>query len=169
MTRHRANPLMLLSGLLLVIIGILAMIGGLALAALTFVGTSAPQLTVLGSGPDAAADLEPLVNGFAVVIVGCTVMTVGRYLWRGARRRGGRDRLGRLLIIVGYLDVGVALVVLTRFILAAVGDDSDGTGIIIRGLLTCLAIALPGVLLALPGFRLANEKPQMKAEVKAEI
>jgi hypothetical protein len=160
---------MLLSGLLLVVIGILAMIGGLALAALTFVGTSAPQLTDLGSGPDAAADLGPLVNGFAVVIVGCTVMTVGRYLWRGARRRGRRDRLGRLLIIAGYLDVGVALVVLTRFILAAMGDDSDGTDIIIRGLLTCLAIALPGVLLALPGFRLAKEKPLMEAEVKAEI
>lgn len=169
MTRHRANPLMLLSGLLLVIIGILAMIAGLALAALTFVGTSAPQFTDPGSGLDAAADLEPLVNGFAVVIVGCTVLTVGRYLWHGARHRGRRDRLGRLLIVAGYLDVGIALVVLTRFILAAMGDDSDGTDVIVRGLLTCLAIALPGVLLALPGLRLAKEKPLMEAEVEAEI
>jgi hypothetical protein len=77
--------------------------------------------------------------------------------------------VGRVLIIVGYLDIAVALVVLTRFILAAMGDDSDGTDIIIRGLLTSLAVAVPGVLLALPGFRLANEEPLMEAEVKAEI
>jgi hypothetical protein len=92
MTRHRANPLMLLPGLLLITVGVLVMVGGLAWAAQTFVGASAPQLSDLGSGPDAAGDLEPLVDGFATFVIGCTVMTIGRYLWRGARRRGWRDR-----------------------------------------------------------------------------
>lgn len=169
MTRHRANPLMLVPGLLLIIIGALVMVGGLAWAAQPFVGARAPQLSDLGSGPDAAGELKPLADGFAVFVIGCTVMTVGRYLWRGARRRGWRDRLGRLLIILGYLDIGVALVILTRFILEAMGDGSGGTGIIVRGLITVLAISVPGALLALPGFRLAKEVPLMEAEVKAGL
>jgi hypothetical protein len=110
-----------------------------------------------------------LVDGFAVFVIGCTVMTVGRYLWRGARRRGWRDRLGRLLIIVGYLGIGVALVILTRFVLEAMGNDSGGTDIIVRGLIIIVAIAVPGALLALPGFRLAKEEPLMEAEVKAGL
>jgi hypothetical protein len=169
MTRHRANPLMLLPGLLLIVIGTLAMIGGLAWAALAVVGVEAPQPGDLGSGPDSAGELKPLVDGFAVFVIGCTVMTVGRYLWRGARRRGWRDRLGRLLIIAGYLDIGAALVVLTRFILEALGDTSDGTGTIVHGLITVLVIAVPGVLLALPGLRLAREEPLMNADVRAGL
>ena len=41
----------------------------------------------------------------------------------------------------------------------AMGDDSDGTGTIVRGLIIFLVIAVPGALLALPGFRLAREVP----------
>ncbi len=114
MSRPRANPLMVVSGLLLIIIGTMAMIGGLAWAAAAIVGAPAPQLNDLGSGPEPGA-LRPLADGFAVSVIGCTVMTVGRYLWRGARRRGWRDRLGRLLIIVAYLDIGVALVILILY------------------------------------------------------
>ena len=157
---------MAVPGLLLVIVGFVGMLGGVAWAFLSIVGVSVPQLDDVRSGPDPAGDFGPFLDAFAVIVIGFTVMTVGRYLWRGARRRGWRDRLGRLLIIVGYADVGVAMVVLTRFILSAMGD-ADGRGIVVRGLLICLGIALPGVLLAVAGFRLANEVALMKAEAKA--
>ena len=169
MNRHRANPLMLLPGLLLVVIGVLLMIGGIAFAALTLLGAEAPSVAELGRPSDAAEQLDPFIDGFAVVVIGCTVLTVGRYLWRGARTRGWRDRVGRLLIIVGYLFVGAALVVLTRFIRAAIADDADGTDIIVRGLITCLLIALPGVALAMPALRMAKEEALMSAGVKAEL
>jgi hypothetical protein len=169
MNRHRANPLMLLPGLLLVVVGVLVMIGGIAFAALTLLGVDAPSVADLGSPSDAAEQLGPFIDGFAVVVIGCTVLTVGRYLWRGARTRGWRDRVGRLLIIVGYLFVGAALVVLTRFIREAMADGADGTDIIVRGLITCLLIALPGVALAMPGLRMAKEEALMSAGVKAEL
>jgi hypothetical protein len=167
-SRHRANPLMLLPGVLLVIVGVVVAVIGFAYAALSILGMKAPEFSDLGAPPDARGDMQPLLDGFAVVIVGLVAMTIGRYLWRGARKRGWRDRLGRLLIIVGYLIIGVAFVALTRFVLDAMGH-SDGTGIVFRGLITCLAIAVPGVVLASIGFRLAREVPLLEAEAKAEF
>src|SRR5262245_42053981 len=94
-TRHRANPLMLIPGLLLITVGLVVMVGGFAWAVMTMLALSerTPQLSDLGTGPHAREDLGPAVNGFAVFVVGTTVLTIGRYLWRGARRRGWRDRL----------------------------------------------------------------------------
>jgi hypothetical protein len=119
----------------------------------------------------ARRDLEPMVNGFAVVIIGCAVMTAGRYLWRGARRRGWRDRLGGSLIIAGYLVVATALCVLTRFVLAALAvDDAEESGrVLLRRLIAYLAITVPGVVLTLPGFRLAREEPPMTAGVGVSL
>ena len=37
------------------------------------------------------------------VIWGIMILTIGCYVWRAARRRGWKDRLGRVLISVGYL------------------------------------------------------------------
>jgi hypothetical protein len=171
--RHRPNVLFLLSGLLLIIVGVGMMVFGFLFAVLAVLAVSnvGPQLSDLGAGPDARSDLEPMMNGFVVAVVGCTVLTVGRYLWRGARRRGWRDRVGRSLIIAGYLVITAALYVLTRFVLEALAADDPGESgqIVFSGLLVCAAIMLPGVLLALPGFRLAKEKPLMKVEVKASI
>jgi hypothetical protein len=168
--RHRANPLLLLPGLLLIIVGIVVMVAGFAWAALGVLGIDSPQPEDLGRGPNAGGFVEPLMSGFAVFTIGCTVMTIGRYLWRGARRRGWRDRLGRFLIILGYLDICAAFVVLTQFIIAAATDfdgNDAGTNVIVRGLLICLAILVPGALLTGSGFRLAKEQPLMTAEVKA--
>lgn len=164
-TRHRANPLMLLPGLLLIIVGVVLMLGGLAWAAQPFFSDNAPELADLGAGPD-PRDLQPLFDGFATCAIGTTIMTVGRYLWRGARRRGWRDRLGRLLLIVAYLIIGADLVMLTRFILAAAGE-ADGRETMFRGLVTFALIAIPASLLAITGLRLANEKVLMTAEANA--
>lgn len=168
--RHRPNVLFWLSGLPLILGGAGIMLFGL-LTAVSAVPRDAPQLSDLGLRPDARGAFEPIVDGFAVFIIGCTVLTVGRYLWRAARRRGWRDRLGRLLIIVGYLVVTVALLVFTRFILEAFGaNDMDGTGrTLLQGLIICAAIAVPGVLITVPGFRLAREVPLMEADVNVGL
>ena len=171
-TRHRANPLFLAPGLLLILIGVVVMVGGFAYMALAVTGVQAPQPEDLGRPPDGAKIGRPLMDGFAVFAIGCTVMTIGRYLWRGARRRDWRDRLGRLLIILGYLDICVAFAVLTRFVIEAATqfDGTDlGTDMIIRGLLTCLAILVPGAVLTAAGFRLAKEEPLMTAEAGASF
>jgi hypothetical protein len=153
-------------GLVLIIVGTVVMLGGVAWAFLSIVGVSMPELTEARSGPDPVDDFGPFLDGFAVIVIGFTVLTIGRYLWRGRQLRGWRDRLGRLLIIVGYVVIAVAMVVLTRFILAAMGD-SDGRDIVFQGLLVCLAIAVPGVVLALVGLRLAKEVALMKAQARA--
>ncbi|GAA3214220.1 hypothetical protein ACFO1B_12840 [Dactylosporangium siamense] len=169
-TRHPANPLMLLAGLLLIIVGIVVMVGGFAWAVLTVLGLAdrTPQLSDLGAGPHAREDLGPMLDGFAVFVVGTTVMTIGRYLWRGARRRGWRDRLGRLLLIITCLAVGSGMVVLTRFVLAAM-DESDGGGTILRGLFVFALIGVPASLLGMVGLRLADEEILMTAEARASL
>jgi hypothetical protein len=166
--RHRANPLFLVPGLLLVVIGLVVMVAGFGYMVLAVTGVQAPQLEDLGRPPDGAEIARPLMDGFAVFAIGCTVMTIGRYLWRGSRRRGWRDRLGRFLIIVGYLDICAAFVVLTRFVIEA-ATDFDGTDVIVRGLLTCLAILVPGAALTSAGFRLAKEEALMTAEANASF
>ena len=168
--RHRVNPLMLLPGILLVILGVVVMLGGLAWAALTVLDLAGrtPELSDLGAAPDAQGDIGPVLDGFAVFAVGTTVMTIGRYLWRGARRRGWRDRLGRLLLVIACLTVGIGMVVLTRFILAAMGEF-DGSATILRGLLTFALISIPGSLLGVVGLRLANEEVLMSASAKAKF
>ena len=169
--RHRANPLFLAPGLLLIVIGVVVMVGGFAYMVLAVTGIQAPQPDDLGRPPDGTVIGRPLMDGFAVFAIGCTVMTIGRYLWRGARRRGWRDRLGRILIIVGYLTICVAFVVLTRFVIEAADFDGNdvGTDVIVRGLLTCLAIGIPGAALTGSGFRLAKEEPLMTAEAGASF
>jgi hypothetical protein len=160
---------MLIIGLLLIIVGVVVMLGGFAWAVLGVVDVSAPQLSDLGVRPDARADMEPLLDGFAAFAVGTSVMTVGRYLWRGARRRGWRDRLGRLFLIIMCLGLGAGMVVLTRFVLAALDDfpGSLGTGTVVRGMVMFALIVIPAALLGMVGLRLANEKVLMTAEAKA--
>jgi hypothetical protein len=166
MTQYRSNPLMAVPGLLFIVVGFVVMLSGVAYAFASIVGVDMPDLAAARSGPNAAEDFGPFLDGFAVIVIGFTVLTIGRYLWRGRRLRGFRDRLGRLLIIVGYIVVAVAMVVLTRFILDAMGD-SDGRNIVFQGLLVCLIIAVPGVILAMVGLRLAKEVALMQADAKA--
>jgi hypothetical protein len=168
-TRHRANPLMLLPGLLLVLVGVVVMVGGLAWAVLPFLDDRVPQLSDLGVRPDPREDLQPLFDGFATFAIGTTVLTVGRYLWRGARRRGWRDRLGRLLLIIGYLTIGADMVLLTRFALAAMGEFDGGGETMIRGMIIFALVAIPAAALVTIGLRLAKEEPLMEASAEASF
>jgi hypothetical protein len=140
---------------------------GIAMTVLGVIYAVAGMPTDIGELRGARRDMESMVNGGAVAIAGLTVMTIGRYIWRGARRRGWRDRLGRLLIIVGYLLVGGALVVLTRFVLQAFGSDGDSTPTVMTGFVITALIALVGTMLILPGLRMTNEKVLMTASASA--
>lgn len=166
-TRHRANPLMLLAGLLLVPAGAVIMVGGLAWAVLPFLSPQVPQLSDLGVPPDPRGDFQPLFDGFAAVAIGTTVLTVGRYLWRGARRRGWRDRLGRGFLVVTSVTIGADLVLLTRFALAAMDEPGGDGKTLLRGMVIFALIAVPASLLGMAGLRLAREEILMEADATA--
>jgi hypothetical protein len=169
--RHRPNILFLMAGAVLVAIGVAFMVAGLvwAVGAVGAVTVDAPQPGDLGLRPDPRGDLAPLLDGFTVFVIGCTVMTVGRYLWRGARKRGWRDRVGRLMIIIGYLLVGAAVCVLARSGLSALGEADMEVSVqeLVRGLIISSAIAIPGAVLTMRGLRLAREEVLMEADVNA--
>lgn len=116
-----------------------------------------------GTGPQKAADAASLVTWGAAVLVN------GVYVWRGARWRGLRDRLGRLLIIVGYGILGVAL---NKCIHSAVKlwtttSEQASNDVLTRTMLTFLVWGAPAALLVWLGTKLALEKVLMTVEVNA--
>ncbi|MFI9380075.1 hypothetical protein [Kutzneria sp. NPDC052558] len=159
--QHRPNVLFNLIGVLLIVGGVALTVYGLL---------SAFQVI---RGFDAFRDDAPpfrVADYTAAAFWGIIVLTIGRYFWRGARRRGARDRFGRLLIICGYLLLGVAL---DRGVHAAVRLWSARSEAAIQsaGLNTLAVVALWGIpasVLAIIGFRLANEKALAKAEINVE-
>jgi hypothetical protein len=156
--RHRPNVLFNLVGVLLIVAGIGLTIYGLATAVQIVQGFDPFR----GDGPPVA-----VADGMALAFWGIIVFTIGRYFWRGARKRGGRDRFGRLLIIVGYLLLGAGL---DGGVHSAVGlwtTSGDGQSVVVETLIIICVWAVPGAILAAIGFKLADEKALAKAEVKA--
>lgn len=148
---------------LFVIAGIAVFAAGVGLAAYGIVSVvdvvqTAPD-PFRGNGPDGIAD------GAALVAWGCVVLTDGRYLWRAARRRGWRDRLGRVLIIVGYavLGLGIDAAVHIGIGIWGAADPNEGRRISIEFALTFTAYGLVAVAFVLPGIKLASEKILLKA------
>ncbi|MGX9887316.1 hypothetical protein [Streptomyces sp. NPDC002276] len=169
--RNPPNVLFSFAGAVVFVAGLGLMVFGLVEVVRGFADTDAIHQLNGGSGPDYRQDqLKPIINGMSALFVGGTVLTVGRYLWRGARRRGWRDRLGRLLIIIGYLVIGVALYVGTRFMVAMAGANSgdEAQQISTNYLIAVGAIGFPGALLVFLGLRLAREVPLMGVSVTAE-
>jgi hypothetical protein len=159
--RHRPNVLFNLIGVLLIVGGIGLTVVGLAYAVQVVQDFDALR----GDGPPVDT-----ADGMALAFWGIIVFTIGRYFWRGARKRGVRDRFGRLLIIGGYVLLGVAL---DRGVHAAVKLWSAGTGEALQsaGLHTVLVFLLWGVpasILAIIGFKLANEKALATAEMNVD-
>ncbi|HET6291898.1 MAG TPA: hypothetical protein VFG33_00950 [Kribbella sp.] len=120
---------------------------------------------VRGSGPDSLAD------GASSVVWGAVILTIGMYLWRAAGRRGLQDGIGRLLIIAGYLLLGIAL---SQGIHVAVGVWSITTEeaaqvLLVELLVTFLAWSAPAALLIHVGTRLAREKVLMTASMSANL
>jgi hypothetical protein len=161
-TRPRPNVLFWLFGLILILVGVATTVVGLIYAV-------AGMPNDIGDLQGARRDMEPLVNGGAAAMAGLTVMTIGRYWWRGARRRGWRDRLGRLLITIGYLIIGTALVVLTRFVLEAFGSSGDSSGTILTGLVVTTVLAIVGTTFVIPGLRMTKEQVLMTASASGSF
>ncbi|MFF0264382.1 hypothetical protein [Kribbella sp. NPDC004536] len=159
--RHRPNILFNLVGVVLIVAGAVLAIYGLVAA----VGVLRSFDPLHGDGPPLG-----ITDGLTTAFWGIIVFTIGRYFWRGARKRGARDRFGRLLIIAGYLLLGVGL---DTGLHAASGLWTEGGGnggpVLVKTLVTIAVWGLPGSLLAAIGFKLANEKALAKAEVKGSV
>lgn len=158
---HRPNILFNLVGVVLIVAGLGLTIYG----AVAAVGVLQAFDPLHGDGPPLG-----IVDGMTTVFWGIIVFTIGRYFWRGARKRGARDRFGRLLIVAGYLLLGVGL---DAGMHSASGlwteGGGDGGPVLVRTLVTIAAWAIPGSVLAGIGFKLAHEKALAKAEAKGSV
>lgn len=99
-----------------------------------------------------------LADGLAVAFWGIIAFTLGRYAARGARRTGGRDRFGRILIAVGYLMLGIAL---DRGVHSAIGlwgapEAEGGQSAAVRTLVTVGLWGVPATIIAVIGTKLAS-------------
>ncbi|GAA1642801.1 hypothetical protein GCM10009744_36310 [Kribbella alba] len=96
------------------------------------------------------------------------MFTIGRYLWRGARKRGIRDRFGRLLIIGAYVLLGFGL---DTGVHNAVGLWTSGSAesVLVRTLVTFLLWGVAASIIGTIGIKLADEKILAKASMKAEF
>ncbi len=160
--RHRPNVLFNLIGVLLIVGGIGLTIYGIAYA-----------FQIMRGFDPFRGDSPPvkIADGGALAFWGIIVFTIGRYFWRGARKRGLRDRFGRLLIIGGYVLLGVAL---DTGVHSAVGlwrarTEESLQSVGVHTLLTVALWGIPAAILAAIGFKLANEKALATAEVKADL
>jgi hypothetical protein len=157
-TRPRRNPLLWLAGAIVIAAGILVTVVGAAWVASIFAGG------LPATGPQAFAERMP------VVFWGLIVFTIGRYLLRGARTRGVKDRFGRLLIIAGYVLLGFGL----HNGLATIGSlDVAGADEAWRTagsfLFTVAILAVPGAILAGIGTKLAQEEILLTAHANARV
>jgi len=160
--RPRPNILFNLLGVLLIVAGIGLVIVGLGYAIQVMTGFDPFN----GDGPPVE-----IADGMALAFWGVITLTVGRYFWRGARRRGVRDRVGRLLIIVGYVLLGIALDQGTHSMVGLwdATTEEAGRGAVVDTLITVALWGVPAAIVAAIGFKLANEKALATAEVKASL
>lgn len=145
-----ANPIFWAIGVPVMVVGVVKLIGGVR-AVLEAMNLPDP-FSEHGS--------QALNDGTGAVVWGAVILTIGAYIWRGAKRRGVVDRGGRLAIIVGYLLLGVAL---SQAIEVGTGiftppTDPDAIDPGDRALVTFLAWGAPGAAIVRIGTWLAKEK-----------
>jgi hypothetical protein len=107
--------------------------------------------------PYAGVGADYLAQGAGMIACGSVIVTSGVHLWRAARRRGWRDRLGRLVTIVGQLLLGVVVARTAYLTIASwsAHTDADLTRMHTAVWLTLL-VALPAGLLVWLGGRIAH-------------
>jgi hypothetical protein len=147
---QRANPLFLIAGSLVILVG-LAMVG------LGFAGFATIAQRYDSPLTDGRAELV----GLAVLMMwGFLVITVGRILWRGARRRGAKDRVGRLLMIIALGFVAIAIL----GFLSGLGDmlgattEEEARAGLIAAHIPYIAASIPALIIGWIGGRMANER-----------
>lgn len=155
--QYSANPLFWLIGLVTFGVGLLAVINGIV------------RVADASDHPDpfGVASAESQAEAFSLIAWGAVILTVGAYVWRGARRRGARDRFGRLLIIVGYLLLGVALrqTIHSAFNIGAAAQSAQEPRALDPTLVQFLGWGAPAALLVFIGTKMADEKVLMTASV----
>jgi hypothetical protein len=119
-----------------------------------------------GRGPAA------LASGAAKVFWGMFVLTMGRIVWRGARRRGGKDRAGRLLMILGCGLMGFAV----QGLLSGVPEllhsttEAHARASLIAAYIPYVVLGIPAAIVALIGSKMAKEtKPLITVSAKANF
>ncbi|MGZ5405338.1 MAG: hypothetical protein ACXWDL_11870 [Nocardioides sp.] len=114
-----------------------------------------------GTGPEESADAASLFTWGAVVLVN------GVYIWRGARRRGLDDRFGRVLIIVGYVVLGVAMSssIHISVELWTTTTSEASNDVLNRTMLTFLGWGVLAAAIVWLGTKIAHEKILMTTEV----
>ncbi|WP_236090063.1 hypothetical protein [Antribacter soli] len=98
---------MMVLGVVLVAAGVLLFVGGLVAVVGTF--ASAVSDSASASFADSSGRL---MQQTLVLFGGILVLTAGRVFVRGARRRGLRDRFGRLVMLAALALVGIGLATL---------------------------------------------------------
>ncbi|CUR55842.1 membrane hypothetical protein [metagenome] len=141
-----------------------------ALVGLAVIAQGVRAVSELDSGPQGFTREGALETGDAVSTVtwGVVILVNGVYIWRGARRRGARDRLGRLLILGGYLLLGVALSGAVHegtmpLSASEVQTDDNSTN---SAMLPYLAWGVPAAFLVWVGVKLAHERILMTARLE---
>ncbi len=157
----RTNPLFAVTGLVVMVAGIgLAVFG--AVGVVTAIQRDGHPL--LNDGPRA------ITSAFAQVCWGLFVFTIGRYLWRGARGRGWKDRVGRLLIIAGLLVVGFAVQTLLSGMPELMRPNSaDDSQALLALMIRFGLIGIPGSLIAMVGVKMAKEEVLITASANASF
>lgn len=99
-------------------------------------------------------DLAPPVSDLIWAVM---LLTITYYVWRAAGRAGRRDRVGRVLIVAGYLLLGLAL---TCAVSTALQDAGSGPGSqqLKFALLWVLGLGAPAAFLVWYGARLTGER-----------
>jgi hypothetical protein len=102
---------------------------------------------------------QAMADAVSLVIWGIMIFTIGSYIWRAARRRGWKDRLGRILISIGYLVIGYGMSNAVHAVmkLSQVSSEEGVQRVALDAGLYFLGFGFIGALLVWIGVKMADE------------
>jgi len=142
-------------------IAALRLLGGLVVCAgllVVAIGVRDAAERASVSDPFHGEAAQRLADAVSWVTWGVMIFTIGCYVWRAARQHGTRDRLGRLLIVCGYLLLGVALDKTVHAAVAIWSVSGDDSSVLLDVMKHFLGWGVPAAFLVWLGAKLANEK-----------
>lgn len=139
-----------------------------ALVAIVGVGMLALEIRQIvslgGSAAFTARGSKALADAIAMVYWAAVVLVSGCYIWRAGRRTGWRDRFGRVLLIAGYVVIGIAVSRTVHAAMALFAARNVSDKAMLSVFLTFIAIGAVGAVIAEIGRRMASEKFLMTVE-----
>jgi hypothetical protein len=138
------------------LLGALVIAAGVAVAA-----TGVRDVLDASERPDVfrTAGSVALADAVGQVIWGVMILTIGCYIWRAARRRGWKDRSGRVLISAGYLIIayGMSQAVHAAVKIWAVSSEEGQQRVAVEVGSYFLGFGFVGALLVWLGVKMADE------------